>query len=129
MASFKLQNANEIVRGINRAGDAIVPAVSIAWGKIGRDIVQTARTNHRFKSRSGHLAESMKTKVSSDGMSMVVSAGSDLATQYAEYVHNGFKTWAPDKFLETPFMEKYSSGEMAKTMREAIISAMKKAGL
>ena len=32
-------------------------------------------------------------------------------------------------FLETPFMEKYSSGEMAKTMREAIISAMKKAGL
>jgi len=61
------------------------------------NVQSTARSSHRFNSRTGNLERSIQVSMDSTGGSVYVSEGS---APYGKYVHNGHKTWSPDTFLD-----------------------------
>ncbi len=93
-------------------------------------VEQYARDNHRFKTRNGNLVKSIKGYggvgyTSGEGESLgqirgkkvavldsrdsMASAyvelilhdeGHRLGTEYGKYIHDGFKSWGADKFIE-----------------------------
>jgi hypothetical protein len=102
-ASFRLTNADEILRNMERKGDNARRAVRSEFIKIGREIAIDARNNHRFQNRTGQLQNSIEGTVSQDGLTLTMEAGRKLAQNYAEPTHEGHGTWAPDPFLENAF--------------------------
>lgn len=77
------------------------------------DNVRTiARTTHRFMStpgrrptgryyrNSGHLEDSIRVKIESDGGRVYLE---ESIADYGKYVHDGQRSWAPDPFVYDAF--------------------------
>lgn len=61
-----------------------------------KDMQQYARSNHRFKRRTGSLIDAISSD--SFGLSGRVYID-DLIAYYGVYVHEGQRSWAPDQFI------------------------------
>jgi hypothetical protein len=59
-------------------------------------IAEYAQENHRFDSQTGNLISAIKSEMY--GLSGRVYID-DYIADYGKYVHDGFKTWAPDTFV------------------------------
>lgn len=71
--------------------DSINEAVSITAQKTA----SYAKTNHRFKSRTGKLLSAIGVKSKDLGYDLTI----DNKAQYGLYVHTGHGSWAPDEFM------------------------------
>ena len=83
-----------------------------------------ARRNHRYKTDTGFLERSVKSKV--DKLSGTTFLDDGIA-DYGKYIHEGFKSWRPDQFLYRAFSRLTS--KIVKGMQDAVNRAIRKAGL
>ena len=65
--------------------------------------VEEAKNNHRFINRSGTLESSIMHEVKVTNGSIDGSLFIHDRANYGVYIHEGFKSWEPDRFLEQPF--------------------------
>lgn len=73
--------------------------------KISLDIVLEAKAIHRFTPRSNDLERSVRNRINYGGTSKskkIVSTFllDNRIANYGKFIHNGFKSWKPDPFLE-----------------------------
>ena len=72
--------------------------------KVSMDIVLEAKAHHRFESRSNNLEKSIKNKIKTGANKISSSFYFDnRIANYGKFIHEGFKSWKPDKFLEDSF--------------------------
>jgi hypothetical protein len=57
-------------------------------------LLAKARSNHRYTDQTGALTNSTMVSQIVNGISLSASVN------YALYIHDGFKTWSPDPWLE-----------------------------
>jgi hypothetical protein len=65
-------------------------------------IVQTRarqKPAKRYTSRTGALSRSVAASVLDSGLTGVVDLRDEIA-EYGKYIHEGFKSWQPDPFLD-----------------------------
>ena len=92
---------------LSRVGPDIKKAVYSAIATTNTATIKVARRehSHRHKTRSGTLNKSiMPTK---SAKSRGIEIKSNIA-KYGQYIHDGFKGWAPDPFLTSTFKEKWN---------------------
>lgn len=63
-----------------------------------------AKASHRFVSRSGNLERSIIPEVKQTRNNIIGRVYlKDSIANYGKYIHNGFRSWKPDPFLEKAF--------------------------
>ena len=82
--NFNAKTLNEkIENGIANAIDILAPK-----------LINYAKDNHRYENRTGNLSESIDINKLRNGLELYASA------TYGKFIHNGFKSWYPDPWLE-----------------------------
>ena len=90
-ASFKIEGLDALRKELKAATDKnIVLEIRKAWGEIGAEIADDAKSNHRFNTQSGNLERSLVPVVDRAGKWMYVKAEKGIAP-YAKIVHDGRK--------------------------------------
>ena len=116
-----MSNSREIEAEIRKRSDAVTPAVRVEFKKIGRDLVRNAKQRHRFKNETSFLEKSIKSEVSDDGRTLTFYSDMGIAP-YGRYVAGGRGTWAPDPFIEQPFVD--MAPQMGDRLQKAIAKAV-----
>jgi len=57
-----------------------------------------AKREHRYKRRTGKLTRATQAEFNPKGGSLGIN---DAVAHYGKYVHEGQRSWAPDKFIPT----------------------------
>lgn len=83
-----IQNIEKLTRAFEAAPAAVERRLAASLGKVARAIQETARANHRFKSRSGDLERSIDYTVNRGEMKAEVGILDDTP-EYGKWVHNG----------------------------------------
>ena len=84
------ERTDEVIAAFRRAPGIMADHLRLATKISLRDLAESARSNHRFTSRSGDLERAIETKIDADGLGGQV--GFDPAapgSKYAEFVHEG----------------------------------------
>lgn len=72
--------------------------------RLTRDIANDATIHHRFVSRSGNLERSIQSNAERVGDDVVGEVFiNESVSNYGKYVHEGNRSWNPDKFIEQAF--------------------------
>ncbi len=79
-------DVNKIVKDIETGIDKGVKEIT-------PKIVEIAKTNHRYKDRTGNLTNSIMIDQIENGLNLFAKQ------KYGLYIHEGFKTWSPDDWL------------------------------
>ena len=88
--SIKLDDS-KLLSALDRFPDAVLNNIKDALHVGSRDIQDHARQNHRYTTRSGHLANSIRNEV--DESLLVAYVGLDTGVaHYGEMVHDGTKS-------------------------------------
>ncbi len=65
------------------------------------EVVLEAKAHHRFTARSGNLERSVRNTINTKSKSITSTFILDnRVSNYGKYIHNGFRSWKPDPFLE-----------------------------
>lgn len=64
------------------------------------DIVKEAKQIHRFRNRTGRLLSAVQKEIKGYTASALIQDG---RAPHGKFIHDGFKSWAPDPFLEDAF--------------------------
>jgi len=95
----------EIITGkindyLNKNKKKVVDSYRIGFKIALREMNQTARKKHRYTRRKGFLEKATNHKVNDRGMELngSIFIADDIA-KYGFFIHNGFKSWAPDQFV------------------------------
>jgi hypothetical protein len=75
----------------------IQQAIDITLDRLGPKIAQEAKNIHRYKSQTGNLERATKYNKSKNGAKIYID---DVKAKYGKYIHDGFKKWAPDQFID-----------------------------
>lgn len=73
------------------------PRMRKAMSSVQRDA--RSKPFHRFDSRTGSLVRSVAARVYDQGLTGSVELRNEIA-EYGKYIHEGFKSWAPDPFID-----------------------------
>lgn len=88
-----------LLNAFRRAPDVFIKEIDKGAKEGLVNIQRESRRLHRFKSRSGNLARSVQIDFKSFKESRHgIKLESGIAT-YGPYIHEGFKSWKPDRFL------------------------------
>jgi hypothetical protein len=72
--------------------------------KVSLDIVLEAKAQHRFTARTGNLERSIKNRVTAEANKILsIFELDNKIANYGKFIHNGFRSWKPDPFLEDSF--------------------------
>lgn len=66
--------------------------------------VEESKNNHRFINRSGTLESSIMHEVKTTNNTIDGTLFIHDRAHYGTFVHNGHRSWEPDRFLEQPFL-------------------------
>lgn len=88
---------------------------------VGRVLVDTARANHNFTSRTGRLESSIKSRMTATGTEAYLDTG---VAPYATYIHDGTKHIKPDKFLEAALDSQAIDKAIDKAIEQALTKAL-----
>ena len=102
----------------NKITTYIRTAVDEANKELGPKLQQYARQHHRYKNQTGNLTNSTVVRDVRQGLELYASAS------YAGYIHNGFKSWSPDPWLEKTIKE--NDKLIIDTYNKYIADAMKR---
>ena len=83
-------------RSLGNFSDILDRELGIAVEDATELVTIQAKNNHRFNSRSGNLERSIKAELRDlDSFAFV----DDSQAVYGKWIHDGFRTWAPDEFM------------------------------
>jgi hypothetical protein len=60
-------------------------------------IEQEAKNSHKYQSRTGRLSRATSVRTERDMLQGYIN---DHLAPYGKYIHDGFKSWSPDPFIE-----------------------------
>lgn len=118
-------DTRDLLRAVNKAEKEVTREMRVSMKSAMQEIQKQARRKHRFKSRSNQLERSVQQSVSSSGLSGKVYLEKGIA-RYGEFIHDGFKSWAPDEFLYNSAEKK--ERKVKEVLEKGIVKALKKAG-
>jgi len=75
-----------------------------------KKVVKEAQSVHRFRNRSGRLVSAVQAEIKGYTARAFIDDG---LAPYGGFIHDGFKTWAPDPFLADAFQRNASSIDRA----------------
>jgi hypothetical protein len=114
----------DAVNALDDFSDEIEDEIEGALDKTFTKIADEARIVHRFKTRTGRLKSAVQTEV--QGYSARAFINDGLAP-HGKYIHDGFKSWAPDPFLEDALRRNELS--IGNDIESAVSRAITKSGL
>lgn len=91
-------NLKSLEKALNAFPKETFKAVNLELKKGARDVQVDARANHRFTTRTGALERSVETRLSPSLLRARVGINKRFA-KYGKYIHDGFKSWKPDRFI------------------------------
>lgn len=117
-------NYEEAVSALDDFSDEIEDEIEGALDKSIKKVADQARAVHRFRSRTGRLKSAVQTEV--QGYSARAFIDDGLAP-HGKHIHDGFKSWAPDPFLEDALRRNELS--IGTEIESAVSRAITKSGL
>ena len=122
--SFKM-NARDFNKAIKEYPDDLVKELRKASKRSASIVEDEAKQNHRYTTRLGNLRDSVKgyggvtASVLKEGIFkrlkelfkfgkgakayvelVLHDEGHPLGTEYGKWIHEGFKSWSPDRFID-----------------------------
>lgn len=120
-------DAKEVTKGLDKISKSLDDEITKELEKISNKILKEAKNNHRFKSRTGNLLAATKKELGIDKNSInEVFKIDDIKAPYGSYIHEGFRGWSADKYLENAVVR--NEDNMEKAVEKGIDNAIKKAG-
>jgi len=120
--------SDEVINSLNEFNRYYDTYVKKDIDQISDKIIKEAKTSHRFKSRTGNLVEATKKELGIDRDSLkAIYKIDDVKAPYGKYIHEGFKSWAADKYLENAVER--NKKEIIDAAEKGINEAISKAGL
>ena len=103
MIKFEV-NSKSVVDALNKYSRISSRENVRALKKSLQNITLDAKRNHRFITRTGNLERSVKFRViNKESGQVYIDNGT---APYGKFIHDGFKSWAPDPFLEAAVMRR-----------------------
>ena len=108
-------DAKEAVKALESYAKDLPKAVSEAIDEVSEDVVEEARKVHRYRKRTGRLNSAIQSHTKGYSTKVFID---EARAPYGYYIHQGFKGWAPDPFLEQAFnrQTKDLDAEIAKVL-------------
>jgi len=120
-------DTSEVTKALDVFQKNIQPEVTKELNSVSDKIINEARTNHRFNSRTGNLVQSTLKELGIDKNSIkAIYKIDDARAPYGKYVHDGQRSWSEDKFLENAVERNEKNIE--KAIDKGLDTAIKKAG-
>lgn len=116
-------DAQPVVTACSNATRGLPASMALANQQMGARATATARMRHRYHRRSGLL--STATKFIADEHEATVYID-DAAASYGKFVHDGFRSWAPDQFI--PEAIDSSTEENLADLEKNLAADMRRAG-
>lgn len=117
-------DSKEVVAGLDKLATTLqTTVIESAIVPVLKKIQADAQRQHRYKRRTGRLERSIKVTSNKSGGEVFID---DTFADYGKYVHDGFKGWAPDKFLDKAVDK--NSRALDAAVDKAIDQAINKAG-
>ena len=91
-------DTRQLLAALKKAGKETAKELRKAMGEQMEGVKQEASRTHRFRVRSNNLVRSITPRVSRNGLQVLVELNEGVA-KYGRFIHDGFKSWAPDQFL------------------------------
>jgi len=79
-----------------------------------------ARMVHRFQTRTGATEQSVERSLIPNGARVIINPN---ISPYGKFLHRGFRSWAPDPFLQDAVERKTKA--MKDSIRRAIVKLMR----
>jgi HK97 gp10 family phage protein len=76
--------------------ETVKKAADTALREASHIIQSQARTSHRYKTRTGNLVRATRAQSIKGALQAYID---DNLAKYGKYIHEGFRSWAPDPFL------------------------------
>jgi hypothetical protein len=146
--SFKM-NARDFKKAIKEYPEDLVKELRKASKRSASIVEDEAKQNHRYTTRLGNLRDSVKgyggvtASVLKEGIFkrlkellkfgmgakayvelVLHDEGHPLGTEYGKYIHEGFKSWGADKFIDKSMAKHQMT--IIRNWREAIDKANRK---
>jgi len=112
-----------VVSACNNAIRGLPASMALANQQMGARATATARMRHRYHRRSGLLSSSTKFIADEHEATVYIE---DAAAPYGKYVHDGFRSWAPDQFI--PEAIEASEEENLADIEKNLAADMRRAG-
>lgn len=88
-----------LITAFQRFPDETRKAMRVGLATAAGVVEREARLNHRYKTRSGNLERNTTSELFRGKQLASRVFVNDERAEYGKYIHGGFKTWSPDKFL------------------------------
>ncbi len=124
--TLRLSNVDEVLGAFLRFPDEIANFVRPAMKEAMVLVATRASLTHRYTTRSAMLDRSIQTDVDQSGFSGRVYLEPGIAN-YGVYIHEGFKSWAPDKFLNEAL--EFHESDVVTLLEDAVNAALTSVGL
>lgn len=111
--------SNSLESALKKLPEQLERELSLASRRSAISIEKGAKMKHRFTTRTGRLVKSVKgyggaevrqtggflgffkkNSLSTEVRIVLHDEGHPLGTEYGKYVHNGQRSWKPDRFIE-----------------------------
>ena len=123
MIKFEIKS-NDAVSALEDFADNVEAVAKLALDESFDKVAKDAKIHHRFKSRTGTLKNAIKSVREEYGASVYVD---ESLADYGKYIHDGFGTWAPDKFLDEALAD--NEQKIVRDVEKAISKEIRKEGL
>lgn len=90
----------EALRALDSFSKDIEKEILLELEKEFKLVVDKAKRVHRFTTRTGRLERATLTDVQGKTVRALID---DALAPYGKYIHEGFKTWSSDPYLEEKF--------------------------
>ena len=87
-------------------------------------VIKEAQSVHRFRSKTGRLVSAVQSEVNGYTAKAFID---DRLAPYGGFIHDGFKSWSPDPFLEDAFRR--NSPELDRAIDASIARTIQRLGL
>lgn len=104
--------------------DDLPDAVDAGFEIASKKVLSDAARMHRFKSRTGNLISSLRSSISAESAEFMID---NAQAPYGKYVHEGFKSWQSDPFLQSAVNS--NAENITNTVSAAIGKLIDKEGL
>lgn len=119
--TLEIRNVDKVVGMFLRFPDEVARFVRPAMGEAMANVATRAALTHRYITRSGMLDRSIQSEVDATGFVGRVYLEPGIAA-YGQYIHEGFKSWAPDRFLNESLQA--NTDDIVEKIQDAVNAAV-----
>lgn len=98
------KNNRTVIAEMGTIPNRLLPALTLIFKKLVRDVATDATLHHRFTDRTRNLGRSIQSGAAMVGDEIIGEVfGNDSIADYGIHVHDGHGSWRPDQFIEQAF--------------------------